>query len=206
MITGAGRTDAGVHAGQMYAHFETESPKMQPHLERKLNGLLPEDIVVKRIIEVENDSHARFSATSRTYQYKINQFKDPFLSDSSWFYPRELNVDKMNEAAKELFNHQDFSCFSKSKTDTKTNNCTITKAQWTQKGHILIFEISADRFLRNMVRAIVGTLIEVGLGKINTEDIKRIIESKNRSNAGSSVPAHGLFLTKIGYPKHILNE
>jgi len=200
MITGAGRTDAGVHAKQMFAHFDF-SGKIPQNFLFKLNCFLANDIVCKSIIKVNDDLHARFDATSRTYEYWIIQQKDPFLKNKAFFFHYHLDINEMNKAAKTLFNFEDFTSFSKSKTDTKTNNCKILVAQWQQIGNELIFTITANRFLRNMVRAIVGTLLDVGQGKLTTEEFKKIIASKDRSEAGKSVPAHGLYLSKVVYSK-----
>lgn len=199
-LVGAGRTDAGVHAKQMFAHFDYDSEIDAHHLVHKLNSFLPKDIAVLNLHKVHNDAHARFDATKRTYEYHIHTKKDVFESDDSWYYQNELNVEKMNEACKILFNHIDFECFSKVHTDVNTFNCTIFEAHWESFGNQLIFTISADRFLRNMVRAIVGTMITIGLEKISLTDFNTIIESKDRNKAGFSVPAHGLFLTKVEYP------
>lgn len=198
--TGAGRTDTGVHARQMYAHFDHQGIADNEALVHRLNAFLPKDIVVYRVIPLHDDAHARFDATSRTYEYHIHNFKDAFVNDSSWYFFHKLDVDKMNEAAKVLFSHIDFKCFSKTHTDVKTFNCKVTEAHWQQNGPHLVFTVTADRFLRNMVRAIVGTLVNVGLGKMTVEDFNAVIESRNRSNAGASVPAHGLYLTKVEYP------
>ncbi len=196
---GAGRTDTGVHAKEMYAHFDFETPLDSQNLIHKLNSYLPKDIVIYDIIPVHEDAHARFDATKRTYEYHIHTFKDVFLQDQSWYYHQNLDLDLMNEASKLLLNYTDFQCFSKVNTDVNTFNCTIFEAYWTQENNNLIFTISANRFLRNMVRAIVGTLVYVGLHKITIEDFNEIIISKSRDNAGFSVPAHGLYLTKIDY-------
>ena len=196
---GAGRTDTGVHAKEMYAHFDFETSFDSQNLVHKLNSYLPKDIVIYDIIPVHEEAHARFDATKRTYEYHINTFKDAFLQDQSWYYHQELDLDLMNEASKLLFNYTDFQCFSKVNTDVNTFDCTIFEAIWKQENEKLIFTISANRFLRNMVRAIVGTLVYVGLHKIKLEDFNNIIASKNRSEAGFSVPAHGLYLTKIDY-------
>ncbi len=198
-LMGAGRTDTGVHAKEMYAHFDFETPFDNQNLIHKLNSYLPKDIVIYDIIPVHNEAHARFDATKRTYEYHINTFKDAFLQGRSWYYHQKLDLDLMNEASKLLFNHTDFQCFSKVNTDVNTFDCTIFEADWQQENDKLIFTISANRFLRNMVRAIVGTLVYVGLQKITLEDFNNIIASKNRSEAGFSVPAHGLYLTKIDY-------
>lgn len=199
-LVGAGRTDAGVHAAQMYAHFDTETVFDPQEIVRKLNSFLPEDIAVFSIFEVKDEAHTRFDATARTYEYHIHLKKNVFSKDLSWYHYRKLNIDKMNEAAKILLEYEDFECFSKTHTDVFTFNCTITEAFWQLKGDNLIFTISANRFLRNMVRAIVGTLINIGLEKIKVEEMRNIIESKNRGKAGFSVPAHGLYLTKVTYP------
>lgn len=199
-ITGAGRTDTGVHAKQMYGHFDFEEEFNIDSLIHKLNSFLPKDIVVYRIIPVDEDAHARFDATSRTYEYHITTYKDAFDFDGSWQNAKPLDVAKMNEAAKILFDYNDFKCFSKTNTDVKTYNCDVREAFWVQNGTKLVFTVTADRFLRNMVRAIVGTLVNVGLGKVSLDDFRTIIESRDRGNAGFSVPAHGLYLTKVIYP------
>lgn len=198
--TGAGRTDSGVHAQQMYAHFDYEKTIDTKAILFKLNAILPKDIVVARLLLVEDTAHARFDATSRTYEYHIVTHKEIFAPDTHWFYKNELDVIKMNNAAQLLLDYTDFQSFSKIKTDVKTFNCQITYAQWQIVHNKLIFTITADRFLRNMVRAIVGTLINVGLNKVSLTEFENIITSKNRNNAGFSVPAHGLFLTNIKYP------
>jgi tRNA pseudouridine38-40 synthase len=198
-IMGAGRTDTGVHAKEMYAHFDFETPFDIPTLVHKLNSFLPKDIAVYDIIAVQDEAHARFDALKRTYEYHINIFKDPFLQEQSWYFHQKLDVVLMNEAAKLLFNHIDFQCFSKVNTDVNTFDCTIFEASWKQNSNQLIFTISANRFLRNMVRSIVGTLVNVGLNKITLDDFNTIIVNKNRDKAGFSVPAHGLYLTEIEY-------
>ena len=205
LVTGAGRTDTGVHAKQTFAHFELESEIDEKHTLYKVNQLLPSDIACKSVVKVKNDAHTRFSATSRTYEYWIIKKKNPFLTQFAYLFPHDLNIDLMNEAGQEILNYTDFSCFSKSKTDTHTNDCEVTEAYWQEKKDKLVFTISANRFLRNMVRAIVGTLLEIGQEKIELKDIKQIIASKNRSNAGNSVPAHGLYLTEVEYPSEMLN-
>ncbi|KAB1154172.1 MULTISPECIES: tRNA pseudouridine(38-40) synthase TruA [Tenacibaculum] len=198
-IVGAGRTDAGVHASQMYAHFDTDK-KLDDNFAFRLNSILPDDIVIFNTKLVHNEAHARFDASSRSYEYKIWLGRNPFLLDSSWqLYNQKLNLDLMNQAAAILYEYEDFECFSKVKTEVYTFNCNVTNAEWVLNGNELTFHISANRFLRNMVRAIVGTLMDVGQGKITIDDFRKIIESKNRSNAGTSVPAKGLFLTKVAY-------
>lgn len=197
--TGAGRTDTGVHAKKMFAHFDTEQI-LEENLPHKLNSFLPPDISVKRIFKVKDDFHARFDATFRTYEYYISLEKNPFTQDSAWqIWRRDLDIDKMNEACKILFEYDDFTSFAKLHTDNKTNLCTIYKAEWSQNGSELKFTISADRFLRNMVRAIVGTMVEIGNGKIQPEDLRTVIESQNRNAAGTSAPPQGLFLVDVGY-------
>ena len=204
-ITGAGRTDTGVHASYFIAHFDSHISDL--HSDKKflfkINGYLPKDIAIQKIVKVKSDAHARFDAISRTYHYYIHCQKDPFLDESSYFLSQKLDIDLMNKASELLFQFTDFTSFSKLHTDVKTNNCKITEAFWTKEDYKLKFTISADRFLRNMVRAIVGTLIDVGKNKITLEDFIRIIENKDRSDAGVSVPAHGLFLSNIIYPKNI---
>lgn len=198
-VVGAGRTDAGVHASQMFAHFDTLTNLSDEYI-YKFNSILPNDIVIHSIKNVLDDKHARFDAISRSYEYRIYLGRNPFLLDTTWqFHQKELNLEKMNEAASILLEYEDFESFSKVKTDVKTFNCEVTKAAWKQEGEYLTFYITANRFLRNMVRAIVGTLIEVGIGKKSIQDFRQIIESKKRSEAGLSVPAQGLFLTKIKY-------
>lgn len=196
---GAGRTDTGVHATQMYAHFDCDELQNTTSIIHKLNSFLPQDIVVHDLIQVHDDAHARFDATKRTYEYHIHSFKNAFLQNKSWYFHQKLNVNLMNEACKILFNHTDFQCFSKVHTDVNTFDCKIYEAFWKEENANLIFTISADRFLRNMVRAIVGTMVNVGLEKITLEEFQTIIESKDRNKAGFSVPAHGLYLTEIEY-------
>ncbi len=199
-IMGAGRTDAGVHAKQMFGHFDSEKNIDVPTFIHKSNSFLPKDIVIYNIIPVHEEAHARFDATSRTYHYHIATYKNVFSTDLAWQFGQNLDIEAMNEAAKLLLDFTDFKCFSKSNTDVNTYNCKITEAFWTKENESLIFTITADRFLRNMVRAIVGTLINIGLHKITLTDFIQIIEGRSRENAGASVPAHGLYLTNIEYP------
>lgn len=200
-LVGAGRTDAGVHARQMYAHFDLDVLFDKDSLLKRMNSYLPEDIAVFDIHLVADDAHARFDATARTYDYHIHQFKDAFCNSGSFYHFRPLNVELMNQAAQILFEYEDFECFSKTHTDVFTFNCTIYKAHWTVlPDNKLVFTVSANRFLRNMVRAIVGTLVSVGLEKITLDDFRTIIESKNRGQAGFSVPGKGLYLTQVSYP------
>ena len=202
-IMGAGRTDAGVHATKMFAHFDTDVVLKSDDLIFKLNSFLPSDIAIAAIFEVKPELHARFYAVSRTYLYRVSVKKNVFTFDNSLYVKHALDVDKMNEAAKILFEYKDFQCFSKTHTDVKTYNCDIMQAEWIVKDDELHFIIKANRFLRNMVRAIVGTMINIGLGKMDVDDLHTIIKSKNRSEAGFSVPAHGLYLTNIEYPEDI---
>ena len=199
-LMGAGRTDTGVHAREMYAHFDSDNSFDITTLVHKLNSFLPKDIVIYDIIPVHDDAHSRFDALKRTYEYHIHQFKNPFIDELSWYFHQPLDIDLMNQASQLLFNYTDFECFSKVNTDVNTFDCTIFEAYWKRgKNDQLVFTISANRFLRNMVRSIVGTLINVGLHKITLDDFTKIIESKSREKAGFSVPAHGLYLTKIEY-------
>lgn len=199
-VVGAGRTDAGVSARMMVAHFETSKACDNEQLVYKLNKLLPHDIAVQRIWEVPDEMHARFSATSRTYHYYIHTRKDPFVRQYSWLVTFPLDFARMNEAASRLPDFDDFTSFSKVNTDTKTNLCNVTEAHWTQEGeNTWRFTITANRFLRNMVRAIVGTLIEVGRGRMTVDEFCQVIEQKNRCSAGDSVPGHALFLVDVTY-------
>ena len=199
-IVGCGRTDSGVHASQFFAHFESSENLDFDALTFKLNCMVSREVAVHKIFEVPSDLHARFSATARTYHYFINQVKDAFNFDQSWFMHANLNIGIMNQACEHLIGKQDFTSFSKLHTQTRTNLCTISKAAWKVDGNKLKFEITADRFLHNMVRSIVGTTIDVGKGKISPEEFKLIIAAKDRQKAGTSVPAQGLFLAKIEYP------
>ena len=199
-VVGAGRTDAGVSARMMVAHFETSKACDNEQLVYKLNKLLPHDIAVQRIWEVPDEMHARFSATSRTYHYYIHTHKDPFVRQYSWLVTFPLDFARMNEAASRLSGFEDFTSFSKVNTDTKTNLCNVTEARWTQEGeNTWRFTITANRFLRNMVRAIVGTLIEVGRGRMTVDEFCQVIEQRNRCSAGDSVPGHALFLVDVSY-------
>ncbi|WP_428328496.1 tRNA pseudouridine(38-40) synthase TruA [Mucilaginibacter sp.] len=205
--TGCGRTDTGVHSKEFFAHFdvatETDMPwstEKAAGIVRGINAILPKDIGIKNIFAVAAEAHARFDATLRSYEYHIHFSKDPFKNGYSWELRDYPDIKLMNKAAAIITEYTDFSCFSKSNTQVKTNNCKIAKAEWVVKDDGIVFHISADRFLRNMVRAIVGTLILVGKKEIEPEAVRAIIESKNRSNAGMSVPACGLYLTAVKYP------
>ena len=203
-IVGAGRTDAGVHAQLMVAHFDSEEPIPDLlFLTDKLNRLLPKDIAIDRIVPVTPDAHARFDATSRTYKYYLTAKKNPFNYDWVYRYIGKLDYDLMNEACRVLFEYTDFTSFSKLHTDVKTNNCRIMEAGWKQEGDVWVFTIRADRFLRNMVRAIVGTLLEVGRGKLSLSGFREVIEAKDRGRAGTSAPGHALYLVDVTYPEKI---
>ena len=202
-IVGAGRTDAGVHAKQMYAHFNSEAEISNDDLMHKLNSFLPKDIAIHQISEVQDEAHARFDASSRSYIYRIAKTKNVFNHDYSYYFKLPLDIEKMNKACKALFEYTNFKCFSRSNTDVKTYNCKIMHAEWKQEKNELVFYIKADRFLRNMVRAIVGTMINVGLGKTTIEQFQEIIKSQDRTKAGASVPGHALYLSKIEYPKDL---
>ena len=206
-IVGAGRTDTGVHAEEFFAHVDIENEFNPKEIIFKLNGLLPNDIVVYDIFETNENAHARFDAASRSYEYRIFLGENPFLTETAWqLVTTKLAVDKMNEAAEILKTHTNFKCFSRSNSDVRTYNCNIMQAGWKQTDQLLVFKITADRFLRNMVRAIVGTLVEKGKRKMTLAEFKSVIESENRCNAGPSAPAQGLFLTHVTYPKTIINH
>lgn len=199
-IVGCGRTDTGVHAHHYIFHVDLPETFPTTDLVYKLNKMLPESIAIFDCYPVSTDQHARFSATARTYRYFIHQSKNPFKENLSWYYPTPLNFEAMNEAGLLLLGTQDFTSFSKLHTDVHTNICSVTKAEWVQVNeHEAYFEITANRFLRNMVRATVGTLIDVGRGALSITDIQRILAAKDRGAASLSVPAHGLFLWKIEY-------
>ncbi len=205
-VVGCGRTDTGVHAKEFYAHFAIEkniNKKKRNELVFKLNGFLGRDIVIYNIRPVISNAHARFSALSRTYRYYITRIKDPFKTDFTYFLFGELDVEIMNKAAATIKEYEDFTSFSKVNTQVNTKICKIHHAHWQYDNNLLIFEIRADRFLRNMVRAIVGTMIELGQHKISLDGFRKIIEKKDRAHAGYSVPAHGLFLEKVEYPDDI---
>ncbi len=197
-LTGCGRTDTGVHAEYYVAHFDVNDEIDNATLNR-MNGILPDDIAIFSISQVADDFHARFGAKKRSYKYVISKRKNPFLKTYSWYVRYPLDVEKMQEAANHLFEYTDFTSFSKLHTDVKTNNCKIFRADFECTDDLIVFRISADRFLRNMVRAIVGTLVDVGKNKISVDEFCQIIERKDRCEAGQSVPAAGLFLTEVEY-------
>jgi tRNA pseudouridine38-40 synthase len=201
-VAGAGRTDTGVHASQMFANFDYEE-QLPDNIIYKLNSFLPNDIAIATIFEVNTDAHARFHAVSRTYNYRISTRKNVFNYDFAYALQKPLDIDLMNDACEILLQYTNFQCFSKVNTDVKTYNCKLMQAYWAVEDDELVFVIQADRFLRNMVRAIVGTLINIGLGKLDVEKMHDILKSKDRGEAGFSVPAHGLYLVNVDYPDDI---
>ena len=203
-VVGAGRTDAGVHASLMVAHFDYDGLLDTVSVAEKLNRLLPPDISVYRVCRVKPEAHARFDATARTYKYYVTAIKYPFNRQYRWRIYSSLDYERMNEAARTLFEYSDFTSFSKLHTDVKTNNCRIMHAAWTQVDDVTwVFTIQADRFLRNMVRAVVGTLLEVGRGKLTVAGFRRVIDQKDRCKAGTSVPGNALFLVDVTYPEEL---
>jgi len=203
-LVAAGRTDAGVHALNMYAHFDANiNGEIESKLVSLLNSFLDHTITIKKIIKVVENAHARFDAISRTYEYKISFCKDPFKHERYLELRNEINFKKIKAASKSLLFHNDFKSFSKTRTDVKNYLCTISKVDWKLKNDRAVFTITANRFLRNMVRAIVGTLIEVGKNKISVDDFNNIMIQRDRTKAGFSVPACGLYLVNVKYPKHI---
>lgn len=203
-VVGAGRTDAGVHARLMVAHVDVQVPlKDLNAFAYKLNGILPNDISILNIVPVRADAHARFDAVARTYEYWLCTEKNPFLCEGAAKVYGSLDFEVMNRAAACLMEYTDFTSFSKLHTDVKTNNCRITRAEWCRRGEVWVFTIRADRFLRNMVRAIVGTLLQVGRGRMSVADFRAVIEAKDRCRAGVSAPAEGLYLTDVEYPTDV---
>lgn len=203
-ITGCGRTDTGVHAKEFYTHFEIEQLPLKPEtLIFKLNSMLHKNIVVQDLLRVTDDAHTRFSATKRTYKYIISRKKDAFMQNLSYRFTMDLDLAKMNAASAMLIGEKDFECFCKANTDNYTNICDVSIAEWNQHGDQLEFTISANRFLRNMVRAIVGTMLEVGRGRMTLKEFEALLQNGTRSDAGPSVPAHGLYLTAVEYPPEI---
>lgn len=205
-IVGAGRTDTGVHAEQFIGHFDTQVEFDTGQIIYKLNAMLPPEIAVNAVYRVRDKAHARFDALSREYKYVITTRKDPFLKDFSYLIKRGIDIDSMNKGCEIIKKHRNFQCFSKVKTDVKTYNCIIEEAYWQEDNTQIIFHIKADRFLRNMVRAIVGTLLEIGLHQRKLEDLEKLIASKNRNQAGKSMAAKALFLCKIDYPQTIIMD
>jgi len=202
-VFAAGRTDAGVHAKQLFAHFDFPELSAISETVYRINSLLPNDISITNIKRVTDDAHARFNATSRSYEYHIQLSKNPFTTTLAHQIHKKPDIQLMNKAASMLLGRHDFECFSRSNTQVHTFFCDITKAHWEMVDDTLLFYITADRFLRNMVRAIVGTLLDVGFKKTSLKDFSVILESRDRSRAGSSAPAKGLYLTKVLYPQDI---
>ena len=202
-ITGSGRTDTGVHCSQQYFHVDLEREEDVHGLHYKLNSLLPADISINGVSKVDQQAHARFTAISRGYEYRITRKKNPFLKKYAYHFYKPLNVTLMNEASKILLGKHDFEAFSKVKTEVENFYCDISEAHWTLQGDLLVFKVTANRFLRGMVRALVGTLLEVGMGKMGLEQFQEVIDSKDRRRAGFSAPAQGLFLTSVRYPGEI---
>ncbi len=204
-VVGAGRTDTGVHASEYFAHFDSEET-LGHEFVFKLNSLLPKDIAVYDIYQMTDGAHARFDALSRTYAYTVTTQKDPFLLDKAYYSWGKLDISQMNKAAKILRTYQDFEAFSKTNTDVNNYLCRIDEANWSREEGLYIFKITANRFLRNMVRAVVGTMLDIGRGKQTPESLHEIIQGRNRSNAGASAPAQGLSLIKISYPEAIFRS
>jgi tRNA pseudouridine38-40 synthase len=197
-LTGSSRTDAGVHALQNFFHFNAESAIADNSYH--LNAILPNDIVVKRIFQVQNDAHCRFDALSREYEYYIYQHKDPFLQDRAYFFPYSVDISLMQQAAKELMNHHDFTTFSKRNTQTKTANCSLINSEWRFEKDVLSYNVKSNRFLRGMVRGLTGTMLQVGRNKISIDEFISIIKAKDCTKADFSVPPQGLFLQKVEFP------
>ena len=202
-IVGSGRTDTGVHCAQQFFHADIEKSFEPDTLIIRLNSLLPADIAIRSIREVKPDASARYNAVERTYEYRITRVKDPLLHGQAFYFFKPMEFSALQEAAALLTGKHDFQCFSKVKTDVNHFICDVKRAQWNQKGDLIVFTITANRFLRGMVRAIVGTLLDVGTGKIKMSEFKEILESKDRKRAGMNVPAEGLFLMKVAYPKTV---
>lgn len=204
-LTGSSRTDANVHAIQNFFHFDFDEP-LHPQFLYKINAILPRDIVVKNVYLMEQDAHCRFDATGRTYQYYIYQKKDPFLEDRAYFFPYTIDLPLMQEAAGIVKEYRDFTSFSKRNTQVKTYLCSIDISEWKIEKDLLVYRVSGNRFLRGMVRGLVGTMLQVGRGKITIDDFRKIIESKDCSNADFAVPGHGLFLVEVNYPAGYLTK
>lgn len=202
-IVGSGRTDAGVHCAQQFFHVDIEKEFSPSNLQQRLNSFLPKDIAIQGIQRVKEDAHARYDAFERSYEYRITLAKDPLLIGLAYYFFKPLNMANMNRAAALLRGEHDFECFSKVKTDVNHFICDIKKAKWERNGNLLVFHITANRFLRGMVRAIVGTLLDVGTGKITLEDFEHILKSKDRKKAGMNAPPEGLYLIQVKYPQKI---
>lgn len=204
-IVGSGRTDTGVHCVQQFFHADMEKEVKPADLVHRLNAFLPKDIAIRNIYPVKEDAHARYDAIERSYQYKITRVKDPLLVGYAHYFFRDLDISTMEKAAALLIGEHDFECFSKVKTDVNHFICDIKQATWNQKGDVLVFTITANRFLRGMVRAIVGTMLDVGNGKLTVKQFQEILKSKDRKKAGMNAPPEGLYLTHVKYPKSIFN-
>lgn len=202
-IVGSGRTDTGVHCIQQFFHTDILKPFDKAELLQRLNSFLPRDIAIRSIRKVKPEASARYAARERTYHYHIARSKDPLREGLSFFFFKPINLENLNRATALLKGKHDFECFSKVKTDVDHFHCTVKDVRWTQKGNLLIFTITANRFLRGMVRAVIGTLLDVGTGKTTIEEFKLILSSKDRKKAGMNVPAEGLFLAKVKYPRQI---
>lgn len=202
-IVGSGRTDTGVHCEQQFFHCDIEKPFETETLIQKVNSFLPRDIAIQSIRRVKDDASARYDAVERTYHYRITRRKNPFRNELAWHYFKAADVQTMNMAAALLVGEHDFECFSKVKTDVNHFLCDIKKAAWREDGDVLEFTITANRFLRGMVRAVVGTLLDVGTGKTSVKEFHAIIQSRDRKKAGANVPPHGLYLSKVKYPPSV---
>ena len=202
-IVGSGRTDTGVHCLQQFFHADIEKEFDPAKLIQRLNAFMPKDIVIRKILKVKPNAHARYDACARTYEYRITRTKNPFLTHYAYYFFRDLDMPTMNRAAALLAGTHDFQCFSKVKTDVNHFICEVRQAFWNEKGELLVFRITANRFLRGMVRALVGTLLDVGTGKISVSEFQKIMQSKDRKNAGMNVPPEGLYLVNVKYPKRI---
>lgn len=206
-VTGAGRTDTGVHAAYYILHFDSENPIKNPSdFIYHLNSVLPRDIAAYSLTEVSDSAHARFDAVSREYKYYISTVKDPFTWETAWIFKGNLDIEAMNEAAEVLLRTEDFTTFGKLHSGNKTNICKVTHAEWKKQDNVLIFTIRADRFLRNMVRSVTGTLVDVGRGKVSAEEFGDIVLSRDLSRATNSAPAQGLFLTDVKYPEVVFKK
>lgn len=205
-VVGSGRTDTGVHAKQQFCHLDFDTIEDAPTFVHRLNGILPPDIAIKGIWRVADEAHARFDALQRSYQYVICSVKDPFHKDQSYFLSRQPNYQLMNEACGVLLKEHNFQCFSRVKTAVNNFECQLSEAKWVPNNDLLVFYVSANRFLRGMVRAMVGTLLQVGHGKIDLPYFHQVLSSRDRKLAGPSVPPQGLFLTGVQYPKSFLKE
>ncbi|MVT12360.1 tRNA pseudouridine(38-40) synthase TruA [Chitinophaga tropicalis] len=205
VTTGSSRTDAGVHAMQNFLHFDMEQP-LHPQFLYKVNAILPSDIVARHIYQVADDAHSRFAALGRSYEYTLYMKKDPFLQDRGYFFPYRLDIPLLQEAAGIIKEYQDFTTFSKRNTQVKTYNCAIKESYWVTGEERLVYNVTANRFLRGMVRGLVGTMLRVGRGKLSIEGFRQAIESRNCVNADFAVPPQGLFLMKVAYPEGMLGQ